>query len=112
MLTFCGRDVFVLFFLIGDWVRMGEKEHGAKGLCQERAFVSGIEAANALSRSGALAYNSKAAGDTVKRVEKIANVIPIRDDEVQFVVAQNINKRFIDLLGENNPFNYVLGLRK
>ena len=23
----------------GDWVRMGEREHGAKGLCQERAYV-------------------------------------------------------------------------
>merc|ERR1712048_472945 len=34
----------------GDWVRMGEREHGAKGLCQERAFVSGFEAANALLR--------------------------------------------------------------
>lgn len=27
----------------GDWVRMGSREHGAKGLCQERAYVSGIE---------------------------------------------------------------------
>lgn len=32
----------------GDWVKMGDKEHGAKGLCQERAFVSGLQAANAL----------------------------------------------------------------
>ena len=38
----------------GDWVRMGEYEHGAKGLCQERAYVSGIQAANALARNGAL----------------------------------------------------------
>lgn len=97
---------------------MGDREHGAKGLCQERAFVCGIEAANALSRSGTL---SRAAASTasstteekpLKRVEKQAVVLPIRDDEVQFVVAKNINKRFIDALGENNPFNYVLGLRK
>lgn len=27
----------------GDWVRMGEREHGAKGLCQERAYVSGLQ---------------------------------------------------------------------
>ena len=26
----------------GDWVRLGDREHGAKGLCQERAFVSGL----------------------------------------------------------------------
>ena len=38
----------------GDWVRMGDREHGAKGLCQERAYVSGIQAANALSASGVL----------------------------------------------------------
>ena len=35
----------------GDWVRMGEYKHGAKGLCQERAYVSGLEAANALARN-------------------------------------------------------------
>ena len=27
----------------GDWVRMGDMEHGAKGLCQERAYVSGLQ---------------------------------------------------------------------
>jgi len=32
----------------GDWVRMGEREPPAKGLCQERAYVSGIEAGNLL----------------------------------------------------------------
>jgi len=32
----------------GDWVRMGPVEHGAKGLCQERAYVSGLQAANSL----------------------------------------------------------------
>jgi hypothetical protein len=94
--------------LVGDWVRMGDREHGAKGLCQERAYVSGLEAANALSRSGAL---SRTEEGPVRR-EKQANVIPIRDDEVQFTVAKDVNKRVIDFLGENNPFNYVLGIRK
>ena len=95
---------------------MGDREHGAKGLCQERAFVCGLEAANALSRSGALSHSSLLTADGnengVIRKEKLANVIPIRDDEVQFVVAKKVNKRFIDLLGENNPFNYILGIRK
>lgn len=27
----------------GDWVRMGDHEHGSKGLCQERAYVSGLQ---------------------------------------------------------------------
>eukprot|EP00968_Pinguiococcus_pyrenoidosus_P014449 scaffold1307_cov200-Pinguiococcus_pyrenoidosus.AAC.138 len=30
---------------------MGEREHGAKGLCQERAFVSGLQAANSLMQN-------------------------------------------------------------
>ena len=91
---------------LGDWVRMGDREHGAKGLCQERAFVCGLEAANALARSGVL---SSAA---TSRKERQANVLPIRDDEIQFTVAKDINKKFIEALGENNPFNYILGLRK
>ena len=36
----------------GDWVRMGPREHGAKGLCQERAYVCGLEAANSLLERG------------------------------------------------------------
>jgi uncharacterized protein with NAD-binding domain and iron-sulfur cluster len=96
----------------GDWVRMGDYETGAKGLCQERAFVCGLEAANALARSGVLSQSMNENNENkIKRTEKFSNVIPIRDDEIQFTVAQNINKRFIDLLGDNNPFNYVLGLR-
>eukprot|EP00808_Paulinella_micropora_P027285 g19816.t1 len=34
----------------GDWVRLGRYETKAKGLCQERAWVSGLQAANALGR--------------------------------------------------------------
>ena len=92
---------------------MGDREHGAKGLCQERAFVSGLEAANALSRSGALSSSrSTDSVDKGQRKERQANVIPIRDDEIQVTTARNLNKNFIGLLGENNPFDYVLGLRK
>ena len=92
---------------------MGDREHGSKGLCQERAFVSGLEAANALSRSGVLS-SSRIVGTDVKerRKERQAKVLPIRDDEIQFTAARNLNKNFIDFLGENNPFDYVLGLRK
>jgi hypothetical protein len=32
----------------GDVVRMGDLEHGAKGLCQERAYVSGLRAGEVL----------------------------------------------------------------
>ena len=43
----------------GDWVRMGDREHGAKGLCQERALVSGYEAANELASRGVLNGNRR-----------------------------------------------------
>jgi len=72
----------------GDWVRMGEREHGAKGLCQERAFVSGLEAANALARKGVL-------GASRTRQHE---VIPIRDDEPQVIAGRAVNKRIMDAL--------------
>ena len=75
----------------GDWVRMGDREHGAKGLCQERAYVSGLEAANALASSGALGVGSG----------RQHPVIPIRDDEPQVVAGRAVNKQLQDLL---NPF--------
>jgi len=65
----------------GDWVRMGDREHGAKGLCQERAFVSGLEAANALARRGAL-------GQEARREHA---VIPIREDEPQVRAGRAVN---------------------
>jgi len=71
----------------GDWVRMGEREHGAKGLCQERAYVSGLEAANALAR------NSQLEGNTRQH-----EVIPIRDDEPQVVLGRQINSQVMDVL--------------
>ena len=71
----------------GDWVRMGEREHGAKGLCQERAFVSGLEAANALAASGMLDQERKQHG-----------VLPIRDDEPQVIAARAANKFVADAL--------------
>ena len=41
--VFDRREFFCLAKRQGDWVRMGDREHGAKGLCQERALVSGLE---------------------------------------------------------------------
>jgi uncharacterized protein with NAD-binding domain and iron-sulfur cluster len=69
----------------GDWVRMGEREHGAKGLCQERAFVSGLEAANALLRD---------AGQN----ELQHKVIPVRPDEAQFKAAVALNRQIMRFL--------------
>ncbi len=71
--------------IAGDWVKMGEREHGSKGLCQERAFVSGIQAANSLMES-------------IMNDSQSHPVIPIRDDEIQFKVASAINKRLMDFI--------------
>jgi len=71
----------------GDWVRMGDREHGAKGLCQERAYVSGLEAANSLVRNGQL-----------KGRTKQHPVIPIRDDEAQVVLGRQVNAQVMQVL--------------
>ncbi|CAM9258546.1 unnamed protein product [Chrysoparadoxa australica] len=73
----------------GDWVRMGDREHGAKGLCQERAYVSGLQAANVLAERGVLG------GDYASQ----HTVIPIRDDEPQVKVGRAVNSRLQGLLG-------------
>lgn len=64
-------------------------EHGAKGLCQERAFVSGLEAANQLLRSG-----------TLKSLNALTlhEVIPIRDDELQVQFGRRLNRNIQNLL--------------
>ena len=64
----------------GDWVRMGDLEHGAKGLCQERAYVSGLQAANELLRA-------------TEVVSRPHGVLPVRQDEVQFQAAVALNQQ-------------------
>ena len=77
-----GNDVLPNVKVAGDWVRMGKREHGAKGLCQERAYVSGIEAANSLMTSNGLRSRTHP-------------VIQIREDEIQFKIATAINKQLM-----------------
>merc|ERR1719253_1828305 len=69
----------------GDWVKMGEREHGAKGLCQERAYVSGSEAANSLLRATTDSFVA-------------AQVLPVRDDELQFKLGVEINNKVMQVL--------------
>ena len=68
----------------GDWVRMGEREFGAKGLCQERAYVCGLEAANSLLRRGIVQGVGPGAGHEHR-------VLPIRPDEPQVVLGRALN---------------------
>jgi HAMP domain-containing protein len=89
---------------------MGEREHGAKGLCQERAFVSGIEAANLLARSGVLdaAANANDSSQQSRRHNvnqnlqygRQANVIPVRSDELQFQLAKTANSKAMSFLSK------------
>ena len=69
----------------GDWVRMGAKEHGAKGLCQERAYVCGLEAGNSLIRRR-----------LVNGADHSHPVLPIRADEPQVVLGRALNKLVMD----------------
>ena len=75
----------------GDWVRMGEQEHGAKGLCQERAYVCGLEAGNSLLRRGIVM-----GADLPRTLQH--SVIPIRADEPQVVLGRALNKLVMDPL--------------
>ena len=75
----------------GDWVRMGEREHGAKGLCQERAYVCGLEAANSLLQRGIV---TGANGVNSRR----HRVIPIRADEPQVLLGRALNRLVMDPL--------------
>jgi uncharacterized protein with NAD-binding domain and iron-sulfur cluster len=74
-----GKDQLINLKCAGDWVRLGDREHGAKGLCQERAYVTGLEAANAL-----LCETSVGA--------KAHTVLPVREDELQFRLAVQANR--------------------
>ena len=75
----------------GDWVRMGEREHGAKGLCQERAYVCGLEAANALLRSGLV----RGANASPRHEHPVR---PIRPEEPQVLLGRALNKLVMDPL--------------
>jgi hypothetical protein len=73
----------------GDWVRMGEREHGAKGLCQERAYVCGLEAGNSLIRRKIVKGSNQS-----KPIQHL--VVPIRADEPQVVLGRVLNKFVMD----------------
>ena len=84
----------------GDWVRMGAQEHGAKGLCQERAYVCGLEAGNSLLRR-------KIVSGTAPSEPLPHPVIPIRADEPQVVLGRTINKLVmnqLNLFGLKHPW--------
>ncbi len=64
-----------------DWNR---GEHGAKGLCQERAYVSGLVAANRIL----LQFT-----DRLPLFRKLPKILPIRMDEPQVTLGRKLNKQ-------------------
>lgn len=81
---------------------MGDREHGAKGLCQERAYVSGLEAGNALLRSGALQGSTAVAAWGGAQAGGGAGehpVLPIRPDEPQVVAGKQAAKAAAAIIG-------------
>lgn len=89
-----GNDKLPNIKCAGDWVRMGEREHGAKGLCQERAYVSGIEAANSLLQS---TYTDKSGVSQVED-DGLKEVLAVRDDEEQFKMGVAVNNQVMKVL--------------
>lgn len=87
-----GNSVLPNVKCAGDWVRMGEKEHGSKGLCQERAYVTGMEAANSLLES----TTEKGTGGRAEFVKH--EVLPVREDEAQFKLGVEVNRKVMQVL--------------
>ena len=75
----------------GDWVRMGAREHGAKGLCQERAYVCGLEAANSLLERGIVRGRETSAPSTHA-------VLPVRPDEPQVELGRALTAAVMEPL--------------
>lgn len=71
----------------GDWVKLGEEleKESAKGLCQERAYASGLHAGNSLLR------------DTCT-LSKAHSVLPVRPDETQFQAGVTLNNQVMKFL--------------
>ena len=91
-----GVDAIPNLKCAGDWVRLGPdlEDSSAKGLCQERAYASGLHAANALLKDCNLLSSGAAHSHNVLPV----NVIPVREDEAQFRAAIQLNQQVMKFL--------------
>jgi hypothetical protein len=91
----------------GAWFKSGE--HGSKGLCQERAFVSGMLAADTvidqLSKSNKL--DDPIDGTMVGTAVRRSAIQPIRVDEVQVRVGRRVNKAVAKVL---DPFGILTAM--
>ncbi|KAH9309560.1 hypothetical protein KI387_037471, partial [Taxus chinensis] len=63
-------------FIAGDWLKQGPGSHGARGLSQEKAYVSGLIAANAAARSLGIDFH--------------ADIINVEEDEPHVAATKSI----------------------
>ncbi|PNW70427.1 hypothetical protein CHLRE_17g719500v5 [Chlamydomonas reinhardtii] len=68
------RTPFANTFMAGDWVRQGPGTHAAKGLCQEKAYVTGLQAGNAAAEA--------------LRLQPRAVVLPGEEDETHIAAGR------------------------
>eukprot|EP00250_Pteridium_aquilinum_P015495 c22616_g1_i1 orf=284-1363(-) len=71
-------------FMAGDWLKQGPGTHGAKGLSQEKAYVTGLQAANA-----AASYM----GLPIK-----AQILDVEEDEPHIAAAKSVSKQYRHLM--------------
>lgn len=69
-------------FMAGDWVK--GLDHGANGLSQERAYVTGLTAANLVIQG--LSYGVP------------AEIIPVQEDEPHVIAARGANQAVQELI--------------
>lgn len=80
-------------FMSGDWLQQGPGAHGARGLSQEKAFVTGLLAANAAASS--LGLKSQ------------VEVIPVEEDEAHITAGKSAAQALSQAarsLGLRSPF--------
>lgn len=71
-------------FMAGDWLSQGPGSHGAKGLSQEKAYVTGLQAANA-----AASYLG---------VPSPTRILDVEDNEPHIAAAKSVTKQYRQLL--------------
>ena len=73
-----------------QWLLFRVRVFQCQGLCQERAYVCGLEAANSLLRRGIVIPTGSS--------QRQHRVIPIRADEPQVLLGRALNKMVMDPL--------------
>lgn len=64
------KTSFSNLFITGDWLQQGPGSHGARGLSQEKSYVSRLIAANASTRSLGIDFCANIIGVEERKVER------------------------------------------